>query len=294
MTNKYDQDYIALLKDVKENGYRKQNRTGIDTISSFSKNLTIDLSEGFPILTTKRVFFRGVFEEMQLFLKGETNTKELEEKGVNYWKGNTSRDFLDSRGLSFLPEGEMGCGYGHQFRNFGGEHPFVPQTKGLKGIDQLAQVIEKIKANPWDRRIIISLWCPTQLDYATLPPCHLYTQFYCNPEKKEISCFLLMRSSDLFLGLPTNMIQYGLLTHYIAKLCGYTPKELSYTGVDAHIYTNHIDAVNIQLERESYDLPKLLIKKDLNSLEDILSLTFDDVKLEGYRYHPAIKADMAV
>lgn len=294
MTNKYDQDYIALLKDIKETGYTRQNRTGIDTISSFSKNLRIDLTEGFPILTTKRVFFRGVFEEMQLFLKGDTNTKELEEKGINYWKGNTSRDFLDSRGLSFLPDGEMGCGYGHQFRNFGGEHPFVPQTKGLKGIDQLAQVVEKIKTNPWDRRIIISLWCPTQLDYVALPPCHLYTQFYCNPEKKELSCFLLMRSSDLFLGLPTNIIQYALLTHYIAKLCGYTPKELCYTAVDSHIYLNHIEAVNIQLERESYDLPQLLIKKELNSLEDILYLTFEDVKLENYKYQPAIKADMAI
>ncbi|MFN8674520.1 MAG: thymidylate synthase [Candidatus Sericytochromatia bacterium] len=294
MTNKLDLDYIELLKDIKENGYRKQNRTGVDTISSFSKSLRVDLTEGFPLLTTKKVFFRGVFEEMQMFLKGETDTKKLEEKGVNYWKGNTSREFLDQRNLDFLPEGEMGCGYGHQFRNFGGEHPFVPQTKGLKGVDQLANVIEKINTNPWDRRIIISLWCPTQLDYAALPPCHLYTQFYCNPDKKEISCFLLMRSSDLFLGLPTNLIQYALLTHYIAKICGYTAKELYYNAVDAHIYVNHLDKVNIQIERKPYPLPELIIKKEVKTLDDVLALNFEDIEIKNYQSHSALKADMAV
>ncbi|MEK7432588.1 MAG: thymidylate synthase [Cyanobacteriota bacterium] len=294
MTNQYDKDYIELLKDVKNNGYRKKNRTDIDTISSFSKSLRIDLTEGFPILTTKKVFFRGVFEEMLFFLKGETNTNLLSEKGVNYWKGNTSREFLDSRGLTFLPEGEIGCGYGHQFRNFGGEHPLVPQTKGLKGVDQLSEVVQKIKTNPWDRRIIISLWCPTQLDLMALPPCHLYTQFYCNPEKKELSCFLLMRSSDLFLGLPTNIIQYALLTHFIAKITGYTPKELFYTSVDSHLYTNHLEQVDIQVERESFKLPEFIIKKEVKTLDDILSLSYEDVELKNYQFHPAIKAEMAV
>jgi len=129
MTNSVDVQYLDLLRDILNNGYRKENRTGIDTISVFNRQLRLDLTAGFPILTTKKVFFRGVFEEMQLFLRGETNTKILEEKGVKYWTGNTSREFLDQRGLSYLPEGDLGCGYSHQFRNFGGEHALIPATK---------------------------------------------------------------------------------------------------------------------------------------------------------------------
>jgi thymidylate synthase len=294
MGNKFDQDYLNILQDILENGYKKENRTGIDTISVFNRQMRIDLTEGFPILTTKKVFFRGVFEEMQFFLRGETNSKILEEKGVNYWKGNTTREFLDSRGLSYLPEGEMGCGYGHQFRNFGGEHPMVPATKGLKGVDQVAQVIDKLKNNPWDRRIIINLWNPAQLDYAALPPCHLYTQFYCNPEKKELSCLFMLRSSDFFLGFPTNAIQYALLTFYLAKLTGYTAKELVFTGVDVHLYTNHLEQVQEQLKRGARELPKLIIKKELETLDDMLDLEYEDVEISGYNPHPAIKAPMAV
>jgi len=294
MTNNVDQQYLDLLRDVLENGYRKENRTGIDTLSVFNRQMRLDLTKGFPILTTKKVFFRGVFEEMQMFLRGETNTKTIEEKGVKYWAGNTSREFLDSRGLDYLPEGELGCGYSHQYRNFAGEHPLVPATKGLKGVDQLAQVVDKLTNNPWDRRIIISLWCPTQLDYSALPPCHLYTQFYCNPEKKELSCFFLMRSNDVFLGLPTNLIQYALLTHYLAALCGYQAKELVYTGVDVHIYNNHLEQVQEQLSRTPRPLPQFKINKKLTSLADIENLQFEDVELVAYDPYPAIRAPMAI
>ena len=294
MSNKFDEQYLDILKDILENGCERETRTGINTISVFNRQMRIDLTEGFPILTTKKVFFRGVFEEMQFFLRGKTNSKLLEEKGVKYWKGNTTREFLDSRGLTYLPEGEMGCGYGHQFRNFGGEHPMVPATKGWKGFDQLADVAEKLQTNPYDRRIIIDLWCPTQLDYAALPPCHLYIQFYCNPEKKELSCFFLLRSNDFFLGNPTNVIQYALLTHYLAQLIGYTPKELVFTGIDVHLYTNHIEQVKEQLRREPKELPKLIIKKNLKTLEDILSLEYEDIELINYNPHPSIKAPMAV
>jgi len=294
MGNKFDRQYLEILKDILENGYQKKNRTGVDTISVFNRQMRIDLTKGFPILTTKKVFFRGVFEEMQFFLRGQTNSKILEEKGINYWKGNTTREFLDSRGLDFLPEGEMGCGYGHQFRNFGGEHPMIPDTVGLKGVDQLALVVDKLKNNPWDRRIILNLWCPTQIDYAALPPCHLYAQLYCNPDKKELSCFFLLRSNDFFLGNPTNIIQYALLTHYLAALIGYTPKELVFTGVDVHIYTNHINQVKEQLQREPKKLPELIINKKIKTLDDILSLQYEDIKLVGYDPHPAIKAPMTI
>lgn len=288
--------YLDLLQDVLYHGTRKENRTGIDTLTVTGRELRIDLREGFPCLTTKKVFFRGVFEEWQMMLRGQTNTKIIEEKGVNYWKGNTSREFLDSRGMFSFPEGDMGAGYGHQMRNFGGTPPAQqnPMYVYGDGYDQLDDIIRRLKHNPNDRRIIMSYWNPQQMHITALPPCHLYTQLTADPEKKELTCFFLMRSCDLFLGLPTNLIMYGLLTHYLAKLIGYTPRELIWYGVDSHIYTNHIDQVEEQLGREPRELPKLAIKKDIKSLEDILALEYYDIDLVAYDPHPAIKAPMAV
>jgi thymidylate synthase len=230
---------------------------------------------------------------MQFFLRGETDTKKLGTKGVNYWKGNTSREFLDKRGLTYLEEGNMGKGYGWQFRNFGSITDFVT-LENINGIDQLKELIKGLQKDPNGRRHIISLWNPKDLPETALPPCHLYSQFYCDPEKKELSCFFLMRSTDLFLGLPTNIIQYALLTHYLAKLLGYTAKELVYSGVDAHLYVNSLEALEIQSEREPYDLPQLVINKDLNSLDDILALEFTDIELKGYQSQKNIKVDMVV
>lgn len=293
--NNLDKQYINLLQDILNYGEEKENRTNVNTISSFNKSLTIDLREGFPLLTTRKIFYRGVFEEMQFFLRGQTNTKILEEKKVNYWKGNTSKEFLNSRGLDYLPEGELGCGYSHQYRNFNGEHSLIPDTKGLKGYDQLSQVIETIKKDPWSRRNIISLWCPTQLDYMALPPCHLYVQFLTNPKLATLDCFFLMRSNDVALGLPTNIIQYALLTNYIAKMFDLQPRYLGYTGVDAHIYMNHLDALKEQIAREPKEhLPSFNIKKEINSLDDILNLEFNDIAVENYDYHPNIKMDMVI
>lgn len=289
----FEDQYLYILDKLIKEGILSDNRTGIKTLALFNEQMNIHLKEGFPILTTKKVFFRGVVEEMLFFLRGDTNTKVLEEKGINYWKGNTSREFLDSRGLDYLPEGEMGCGYGHQFRNFGGEHLLIKETSGLKGVDQVKEVIETLKKDKTSRRCIISLWNPNQLNFSALPPCHLYTQFVVNQKLNELNCFFLMRSNDFFLGNPTNMIQYALLTHLIATVCGLKPGRLVFTGVDVHLYENHIPAAAEQLNREPSSLPKLIIP-EVTSLEDICRLTEKDIYLEGYNPLPAIKAPMAI
>ena len=286
--------YLDLLKNIKENGVRKSNRTGIDTLAIFAPSLRHDLTQGFPLLTTKKMHIRGILEELLFFLRGDTDTSILEAKGVNIWKGNTTREFLDKQGLTYLPEKSIGCGYSHQWRNFGGEHPFVPETKGLRGFDQVRDVYDKLKNNPYDRRIIISAWNPSQNKYAALPACHLVYTFYTNPEKKELSCHLLIRSQDTLLGQPYNLASMSFLTHIFAKSIGYTAKEVCLTAVDCHLYVNHLDAVEEQLKREPYPLPQLKINKELKTFDDIMDLKFDDFEILDYKYHPAIKAEMAV
>lgn len=299
--NNYEKQYLEIMQDILDNGIESENRTGINTLSVFKRDMRFDLAEGFPILTTKRCFFRGAFEELQLFLRGETNTKILEQKGVNYWKGNTSREFLNNKKLYELDEGDLGCGYSHQLRNFGGTHLQISETyydsitcTKIKGFDQLKYVIKLLKEDPTNRRIIISFWNPFQMQYMALPPCHLYYQWIARPQTKELYGFYLLRSSDWFLGKPQNDIMTGLLTHYLAKLIGYTAKEISVSSIDTHIYTNHIEQCKLQLSRTPKTLPKLVIKKDLRRLDDILDLEFDDIELDGYKPDKTIKGEMAV
>lgn len=288
-----EQQYLDLLSKIIDNGVIRTDRTGTGTKSVFGATMRFSLQEQFILLTTKKVFLRAIFEELKLFLLGNTNSKILEEKGVNIWKGNTSREFLDKVGLPYLPEGEMGCSYPHQWRNFGGEHPLVPETKGHKGVDQIAKIIEKIKTNPTDRRIYLIGSNPAQEHLMALPPCHNYAQFYCDVEKKQLNCCLVIRSNDMFLGCPFNLAQYNLLTIILAKITGYTPGELFYVGVDAHLYLDHIEQAKEQITRTPRCFPKLEIKKDLTSLDDIHTLEFSDLELTGYDPHPAIKAKMS-
>lgn len=292
--NSLDEQYKMILRDILINGEEKENRTQCKTLSVFHKSLKIDLRDGFPLLTTKKVFARGFFEEQLLFLRGDTNTKHLEEKKVNYWKGNTSRDFLDSRNLNMLPEGDLGCGYPHQYRNFNGEHQHIESTKGLLGIDQLQNVIETIKHDPWSRRNIISLWNPQQLNLMALPPCHNYIQFVCNPKNNTLDLFFLMRSSDFFLGWPGNIVQYGFFLHFISQIFDLQPRFLSYTGVDVHLYENQLEVAKIQADRESYALPSMSIKKNIKSLEDILQLEWKDIIIKNYNCHTELKAEMII
>lgn len=286
--------YLELLKKVLETGQVRKDRTGTGVKSLFGASMRFSLRDQFLLLTTKKVFFRGIFEELKLFLLGKTNLKSLEDKNIGIWKGNTSREFLDNRGLNYLPEGEVGCSYPHQWRNFGGEHPLIPETKGLKGVDQISKIINLIKNDPTNRRIYLVGSNPAQEHLMALPPCHNYAQFYCDLEKKELNCFLLCRSQDLFLGCVYNLCQYNLLTSILAKITGYSPGELYYTGVDVHLYLDHLEQAEEQIKRVPRPFPKLKINYDIKSLDDIEKLEFSHLELDGYNPYPKIKAKMSV
>jgi len=289
-------EYLNLLENIIYNGSIRDDRTGIGTYSLFGTQLRFSLeNDVVPMLTTKKMFTKGVIEELLFFLRGETDTKKLEAKGVNIWKGNTSREFLDKRGLSYLPEGDMGLGYGWQWRNFGGEIETSYHTTRHfvnPGIDQVSEIINTLKTNPNDRRMIISAWNPLQLKDTALPPCHIMVQFYVDNSK--LSAQFYMRSVDTFLGLPFNILSYAILTRIIAKAVGMECKELIFVGGDTHVYKNHLDQVKLQVNREPYEFPKMIINKDLSTIEDIEKLSLEDFEIFNYNHHPAIIAPMAI
>ena len=282
--------YINLIKHILENGISKDDRTGVGTLSIFSYNMTFNLRESFPLLTTKKVYWKGVVEELLWFISGSTNSNVLKEKGVKIWEGNSSREFLDSRGLSHYYQGDIGAGYGFQWRHFGAKYTNMYDSYEGQGIDQLKDVIYKIKNTPDDRRIIMSAWNPTDLDKMALPPCHIFVQFWVDSNKKELHSQMYQRSCDVGLGVPFNIASYYLLTCIIAKLCDLTPGDFHYCMGDTHIYKNHIDAMKLQITRDPYDFPKIKIK----DITDIDNIKFDDIELIDYKYYENIKMNMAV
>jgi thymidylate synthase len=286
------QNYIELLKDVYTNGVDKSDRTGIGSRAVFGRMLRWDLSEGFPIITTRKVALRIAFEETMFFLRGETNTKLLEEKRINIWKGNTSREFLDARGLHHLEEGDMGKGYGYQWRHW--EFPNPDHPDEMAELDQVWSLLEGLKKDPFGRRHVVTGWNPGQLDEMALPPCHMLQMYSVTPDNKLNSNFV-MRSNDVPYGLPYNIMSYALLNHIFAKHLGLTPGELVYTGWDVHIYQNQMKMVEEQLTRSLKSLPTLNIKIDLPTVESVFDLQWEDVELIGYDPHPDIadKPEMA-
>lgn len=292
--NKEELQYLDLLKNILENGYKKEDRTGVGTIGIFGTQLRFSLKDNtLPLLTTKKMFARGIIEELLFFIQGETDTKKLEEKGINIWKGNTSREFLDSRGLRYLPVGSLGKGYGYQWRNFGGtEQPFNYKKYHKDGVDQLTNALNLIKKEPNSRKIIVSAWNPEQLKEMALEPCHMMFQFYVNDG--ELSLQWYQRSVDSFLGLPFNITSYAILTKIMAQAAGLKCGELVFCGGDTHIYNNHIDSVKTQLLRDPYLFPKLYLDKEISTIEDMEKLQFEDFRIENYNHHPTISAKMAV
>jgi thymidylate synthase len=278
--NLEEKQYLDLLSKIINEGSEKKDRTGIGTKSIFGTQLRFSLENNkIPMLTTKKMFSRGIIEELLFFIRGNTNTKLLEEKGVNIWKGNTSREFLDKRGLNHYPEGEMGPMYGSKWRNF-------------NGVDQLKNCLDLIKNDPDSRRILITAYDPSASKDCVLDPCHLLVQFYVDNGK--LSCQFQMRSTDYFLGFPFNAMSYAILTHIMAKAVGLEAKELIFVGGDTHIYNNHLTQVKEQISRKPFDFPTLNINKEISNIEDMENLKFEDFKIIGYQSHPAIKAPMAV
>jgi dihydrofolate reductase/thymidylate synthase len=280
-----EQQYLSLVDTILQKGDRRQTRSG-ETLSIFSAVLDIDLSKGFPLLTTKKMFWKGIVEELLFFVRGDTDTNTLKEKGVRIWEGNTTRAFLDRMGLAY-PEGHMGPMYGYQWRFFG-----KPYNEKNGGIDQLYELIEEIRRDKHSRRLLMTTYNPAQVREGVLYPCHsLILQFYI--EGNKLSCAMYQRSADVFLGLPFNIASTSLLLHMIASITKLEVGTVHLHLGDAHIYTNHLPAIHQQLSRTPYDLPTLHLPS-FTSIKDIETSRFDEYALENYKSHPAIKAEMNV
>jgi len=276
--------YLNSLQDILKNGEFRETRNS-NTLSMFSIKLDFDIKNSFPLLTTKKMFSRGIIHELLWFIKSDTNSKNLEENNVNIWKSNSSRTYLDDNDLSDYEEGDCGPIYGFQWRHFNALYKGCDKNYEGYGIDQLQDCIELIKNNPFSRRIIMSAWNPCQLKEMCLPPCHISYQFYVSKDN-YLSCILYQRSGDMFLGVPFNIASVSLLVYIIANMTNKSPGNISIIIADAHIYESHIDSVKIQLEREPYELPKLLIK---NKHDNINNYKYEDFEIIDYKYHPRIK-----
>ncbi|UII30896.1 thymidylate synthase [Fulvivirga ulvae] len=261
--------YLDLMQDILDNGNEKGDRTGTGTVSVFGRQLRFDLSEGFPLLTTKKLHIRSIIHELLWFLSGDTNIKYLKDNGVSIWD-----EWADENG-------DLGPVYGHQWRSW--------PTPGGGTVDQISQVIDSIKNNPNSRRHIVSAWNPAEVDEMALPPCHALFQFYV--AKGKLSCQLYQRSADYFLGVPFNIASYALLVYMFAQQCDLEVGDFVWTGGDVHLYSNHMEQVRTQLNREPRSLPTLRINRKPDSIFDY---KYEDFEILNYDPHPGIKAPVAV
>lgn len=261
--------YLELCKHVLENGVKKEDRTGTGTISTFGYQMRFDLAEGFPVLTTKKLHLRPIIHELLWFLAGDTNVKYLQENKVRIWN-----EWADE-------EGNLGPVYGHQWRSW--------TTSDGQTVDQISNLIQQIKTNPDSRRLMVNAWNVGDIDKMALPPCHCLFQFHVANGK--LSCQLYQRSADIFLGVPFNIASYALLTMMVAQVCDLEPGEFIHTFGDAHIYNNHLEQIQLQLTREPYPLPKMVINPDV---KDIFQFKFEDFEIVDYEAHPHIKGVVSV
>lgn len=262
--------YLDLLGHILDHGVEKHDRTGTGTISVFGHQVRFDLAEGFPLVTTKKLHLRSIIHELLWFLAGETNVRTLQANGVSIWDEWADPD-----------TGELGPVYGRQWRSW--------LTPDGRTIDQITGLIDQIRTKPDSRRLIVSAWNPADIDQMALPPCHCLFQFYV--AEGRLSCQLYQRSADVFLGVPFNIASYALLTHMVAQVTGLEPGEFVHTFGDVHLYSNHVEQARLQLTRQPRALPRLLLNP---KVESIFEFRFEDVAIEGYEPHPAIKAPVAV
>ncbi|EXJ92817.1 thymidylate synthase [Capronia epimyces CBS 606.96] len=330
-THHEEYQYLDLIRDILERGEHRPDRTGTGTLSLFGPpQLRFSLSKPdpssdtteripvLPLLTTKRVFLRAVTTELLWFVAGCTTSKPLSEAGIHIWDGNGSRQFLDNLGFTEREEGDLGPVYGFQWRHFGAEYQDCHADYNGKGVDQIKEVVRKLKHNPYDRRIILSAWNVADLSKMALPPCHMFAQFYVSyPDaprgeaavqqqvngsenadkprpKGHLSCLLYQRSCDMGLGVPFNIASYALLTHMLAYACDLVPGELIHTMGDAHVYLDHIDALKEQLLREPREFPTLNIKRNDRGSGEMDGWKVEELEVVGYKPHGGIKMKMSV
>ncbi|RKW20748.1 thymidylate synthase [Candidatus Gracilibacteria bacterium] len=305
--------YLDLLREIKQNGIERNDRTGTGTIGIFGMQAKYNLADGFPLVTTKKTFLRGIIVELIWLIRGETNIKYLVDRDVHIWDEWPFQNYLKENNLEekfpkysekWLEEkknftekiknlaesdefvkkyGDLGPVYGKQWRNFNGEN-----------IDQLKNAVELIKNNPENRRIIVSAWNPAEIEEMLLPPCHCFFQFNVDTKNKKLNLQLYQRSADMFLGVPFNIASYSALLLLISKITGLKPGVFTHTLGDAHIYKNHLEQVDLQLSREPFSLPELNILKEIKNLEDLEKLEWSDFELKDYKSHEAIKGAVAV
>lgn len=284
--------YLDAIRDIIATGTRRGDRTGVGTLSKFGLSSRWSLRGGvFPLLTTKRVFWRGVAEELLWFIAGSTNAALLSAKGVKIWDANGTREFLDKGGLRHRAVGDLGPVYGFQWRHFGAAYTDMHADYTGAGVDQLARLVEGLKADPLGRRHVLTAWNPAALADMALPPCHMFAQFYVDAERGELSCAMYQRSGDMGLGVPFNIASYALLTRLLAAATGLAGGELVHVIGDAHVYANHVEPLLEQLGRAPRPFPTLRLPPDVT---DIDAFRFEHLTLEGYDPHGTIKMDMAV
>lgn len=291
-----EQNYLNALRSILTNGEQREDRTGTGTISQFGIQMRFDLSKGFPALTTKKLAWRSVVSELLWFIEGSGDEFRLREilHGERYsekttiWTQNAQAKYWTDKRLQRHP-GDLGRIYGVQWRRW--RKPLIRINKVvLQNHDQLLELVDGLKLQPYSRRHIISAWNPGELDIMALPPCHVISQFYVSNEKK-LSCHMYQRSADMFLGVPFNIASYALFTHLLAQVCNYKVGELIISFGDAHIYKNHVDMVKTQLDRKPFPLPNLKLN---SQIQDITKFTMNDIELFNYECHEGIRAEMAV
>jgi len=273
------QQYLDLLKKIMDEGTDRPDRTGVGSRAIFGQQMRFDMKDGFPAMTTKKLAFETMKAELIWFLSGSSDNKKLNEMGCHIWDGNANADYWKPKAKF---EGDLGRVYGVQWRNWKSPYTDIP-------IDQITNVIEKLKTNPQDRRMIVSAWNPAELDMMALPPCHLLFHFFVIGNK--LSLLMYQRSCDTFLGVPFNIASYSLLLHMVAQVVGMEPHEFVHILGDTHIYLNHFEQVKEQIAREPYPLPKIWLNPEIKNIFDF---KMEDIKLIDYKYHPSIKAPMAV
>lgn len=288
--------YLDLLKEILIDGKYFNDRTNTGIYSLFGKTMTFHVKNNFPLLTTKKTFFRGITEELLWFMQGCTDSKILNDKGVYIWKGNTSREFLDAQGFIDREVGDIGPGYGHQWRHYNSPYYGCSYDYTNLGIDQLQNCIDNItyelQSKIHNRRNIMIAWNPEQIREMSLPPCHILVQFYLDCQTKDLSLHMYQRSADMFLGEPFNIASYALLLYIVCDITGCYPDKLVISIGDCHIYSNHVKQVKTQLTREPHKFPQLKIKSKND--KTLSSYTYNDFELCDYVSHPIIKAEMAV